>query len=143
MIEDCLDEPRFLYLAGPMAECSDSECMDWRDEATQEMKGFYKILNPMRRDYRHINKNREECNKQSSLICCGDYDDIRRSCALLGYCPWAIVGTSMEIKEASDTGKFVVLVVPKGSPMSPWYWHHANYLFDSLDEAYHKLKEFV
>lgn len=137
------DDERFLYLAGPITGCTDSQCKDWRLVATAAMGRHYRILTPMRRDYRHINADRESCRNHAPMVCCNDYDDVRRSCALLGYCPHPSVGTSMEIKEAFDTGKLVVLVVPPEAPLSPWYFHHSHYLVETLPEAFEILKEFL
>ena len=41
-----------IYLAGPMAGCSDSEANDWRDYVTEKLQNDFNILSPMRRDYR-------------------------------------------------------------------------------------------
>ena len=41
-----------IYLAGPMAGCSDEECNDWRDYITENLKEEFIILSPMVRDYR-------------------------------------------------------------------------------------------
>ena len=36
-----------IYLAGPIKDCSDSECRDWREYIEYELKDYYKFLNPM------------------------------------------------------------------------------------------------
>ena len=38
-----------VYLCGPIQDCTDSECKDWRIAATAK---FPHSLDPMRRDYR-------------------------------------------------------------------------------------------
>ena len=40
-----------VYLAGPIFQCKDHECIDWRKEARRKLGGF-EIIDPMERDYR-------------------------------------------------------------------------------------------
>ena len=53
---------RKAYLAGPIANCTDRECNDWRESVTDLLCMInFGVLNPMRRDYRgreleHINE---------------------------------------------------------------------------------------
>jgi hypothetical protein len=41
-----------IYLCGGINKLSDSEAKDWREAAKSELSGTYKLLDPMRRDYR-------------------------------------------------------------------------------------------
>jgi hypothetical protein len=113
------------YLAGPIADCTDEEMHDWRDEAAARLS----VLDPTIRDYR----GRELENVQAVVE--GDKDDIDQCEYMLAYCPKPSVGTSMEILYAWQRGQRVVVVVPPGSPISPWLVYHSHLLVDSLDRA--------
>lgn len=40
-----------VYLAGPIFQCEDRDCIDWRQFVKRRVNGF-EILDPMERDYR-------------------------------------------------------------------------------------------
>ena len=42
-----------VYLAGPIFQCEDSECINWRQEIKKRLNGF-KTIDPMERDYRGV-----------------------------------------------------------------------------------------
>lgn len=117
-----------LYLAGPIMNCSDSECRDWRDWVTENWEG--KTLDPMRRDYRGIED--ENVNE----IVDGDKDDILNSDIIIVAYTKPSVGTSMEILFAWDNATPIILVNRSGSnKLSPWLQYHADFIVKHFDEA--------
>ena len=116
-----------IYLAGPIFQSEDSECIDWRKEAKKLLDG-YEIIDPMDRDYRGVTdefyKNIVEEDK--ALI---DSCDI-----LLVNHIKPSVGTSMEILYAWER-RIHVVVVSENSENSPWLIYHAHKIFPSLRQA--------
>lgn len=94
------------YLAGPIAGCTDTEKHQWRELATERLGN---VIDP---------------TEWSENVVARDKEAIRRSEAVLAYCPYPSVGTSMEILYAHHIGKPVIAVVPKGEPISPWILAH-------------------
>ena len=122
-----------LYLCGPINGCTDSECSDWREEVKQD---FPLSLDPMRRDYRGA-----DLSDLAAEIVAFDKEDIRACDAVLAYCPYPSVGTSMEIFYAHSIGKPVHLVVPSISKASPWLTHHSVTGDESITEALNSIKK--
>jgi hypothetical protein len=120
-----------IYLCGAMAGCSDQECKDWRDYATEKLKDRFNLLNPMNRDYRGINTYTEE---QLKDIVEGDKRDIDNSEYVLCYYTKPSVGTSMELLYSWERGKYNI-VVTNGQKISPWLIYHSHHVCESLDEA--------
>ncbi len=123
-----------IYLCGPIAHCSDDECMGWRDEVTNQLKGKYNILNPMIRDYRN-----QETNHIAADIVEADLKDINNSDIVLAFVDRPSTGTSMEIFYAFGEGKEVVTINDKERP-SPWLFYHSTQFFKKLTEAIDYLK---
>ncbi len=80
-----------VYLAGPIAGCSDAECNDWRDLVISLLDSSFKAINPMRRDDR--GKEDENINNIVEL----DKVDIVQSDAIIVSYDKPSVGTSMEV----------------------------------------------
>lgn len=104
---------RTVYLCGAIAGCNDSQCKDWREFCKIRLADDYRLLDPMRRDYRgtaldHVNE-----------IVCGDYKDVQDSDIVLAMVEKPSWGTAMEIHKAFETGKYVVLVTNEHSRISP------------------------
>lgn len=97
-----------VYLAGPIAGCTEPEEHEWRKAA---------------RD--HIG-NVTDPTEWSENVVALDKAAIRASEAVLAYCPWPSVGTSMEILYAHHMGVPVIAVMPKGVEISPWILAHVT-----------------
>lgn len=121
------------YLAGPIAGCTDEEVHGWRDRVTLKLKG--ETLDPSRRDYRFT----EITTSLASFLVDQDKDDIDSCGALLAYCPYPSVGTSMEIFYAYSTNKLVIVVVPEGVPVSPWLVAHSHAVCRDFYDALSRL----
>lgn len=125
-----------VYLAGPIANCSDKETNEWREIATERLtKIGLEILNPMRRDYRDVSIDDELAKR----IVEDDKKDIDESVFVLANYWKNGAGTSMEIFYANSIGKTVITVAKK--PISPWIRYHSNLVCDSLDEAIKEIEQ--
>jgi nucleoside 2-deoxyribosyltransferase len=116
-----------IYLCGPIANCSDAECIDWRQEVTKRWSG--KTLDPMRRDYRGVK------NAPIKEIVELDKIDICQSDIVLVNYVKPSVGTSMEVLYAFEHGKMVVVVNESQELLSPWLVYHSQLVFPSIKEA--------
>lgn len=121
-----------IYLAGPIFQCEDHECINWRLDAKQKLQGF-NVIDPMERDYRGVTD--ENCEK----IVEGDKSLIDSSDILLVNHLKPSVGTSMEILYAWQKEKKVYAVCNNGT-VSPWLLYHCSRIFRSLSEAIDHIK---
>lgn len=152
-----------IYLCGPIAGCSDAEAHDWRDWVKKQVEtqygpddpghpnqskwkmitkeGWANCLDPMRRDYRGAglagNDEGGMPDWVKKEIVELDKIDIVQSDVLLGdlTADKKMVGSNMEIIYAWMMGKLVVLVLPKGAPVSPWHSYHSHKIVNTLQEA--------
>lgn len=118
-----------VYLAGPINGCTDGEANDWRTQAKALLPN---VIDPMDRDYR--GKEDESVND----IVEGDKHDINSADAVIAYCPKPSVGTSMEVLycyKPYGQSKPCIVVVPPGSPCSPWLRYHATEVVSTVSEA--------
>lgn len=127
-----------IYLSGPIAGCSDAECRDWRREFASKWPGA--VLDPMRNDYRLVG---EMTDKLAHQIVLGDLKDIHVCDGMVVYHDRPSVGTSMEIVYAHQAGKPIIVIDARpnrgpSNPISPWLWHHATEIVDTLDQALHQ-----
>lgn len=118
-----------LYLAGPINNCTDEECKDWREFVKQQV-GEENTLDPMRRDYR----GREmDCAEE---IVEGDKIDIDNCTHMLVQYDKPSVGTSMEVLYAWERKIPVVVVASSETRLSPWLVYHCNYnVFNKIQDA--------
>jgi nucleoside 2-deoxyribosyltransferase len=122
-----------IYLAGPIFQCHDHECIHWREDAKAKLPGF-EIIDPMERDYRGgTDENFQRIIEEDKAAI--DHCDI-----LLVNHLKPSVGTSMEILYAWERGKRVYAVCNNGE-VSPWILYHCYKIFGSLNEAICHLKE--
>ena len=122
-----------IYLCGPIKDCTDAECRNWRDYVTSIWPG--KTLDPMRRDYR----GREmECMNEIVEL---DKEDIQRSHALIVNFDKPSVGTSMEVFLSWLWSIPVVVVCKEGMTLSPWLVYHSTVVVHSHEAAVEWLKE--
>ena len=120
-----------VYLAGPIADCTDEECKGWRERAKKLLKGCH-CLDPVERDFRG-----DEPGKEHEIVD-GDLSDIRKSdVVLVSATPrtkGASWGTPMEVVYAKvKMGKRVV-AFGAGPRPSPWLTYHAE-VFGTLEDA--------
>lgn len=118
-----------IYLAGPILDCTDPECNDWR-ETVKKVGGKFDFLNPMSRDYRG---RTDECYKE---IVEGDKADIDNCDILMANCSKNSAGTSMEVMYAWEKGKTVITF----GGHSPWIKYHSTTVLGSLETAINSLK---
>jgi len=124
---------RRVYLAGPIFQCEDHECIHWREEAKRALEGFT-VIDPMERDYRgKTDENFREIVEQDK--------------ALIDACEIVLVnhlkpsvGTSMEILYAWENQKQIFIVTENGHN-SPWLLYHSHGLFASLKAAITHIRE--
>jgi len=116
-----------VYLAGPINDCTDSECKDWR-EWFKQSPGI-EWVDPMRRDYR----GREaECAKEIVEL---DKADIRDCDVVLVMLTKPSVGTSMEIFYAYTLDIPVIVIHANDATLSPWLIYHAKQFVSGLSDA--------
>lgn len=108
-----------IYLCGAIAGKSDAECNDWRSDAKKLLGDDYNTLDPMRRDYRGIERD------HTKDIVWGDIQDIAVSDALLVRAETPSWGTAMEVVYGYMLGKRIVAWGTKGRP-SPWLMYHTH-----------------
>lgn len=120
-----------IYLCGPINGRSDTDCIDWREQA-KVLLAPLPTLDPMARDYR----GRELEAGIAREIVENDEADIRQCAALLVMFDKPSVGTAMEIRMAAkEMGLPVHLVDLSGKPLSPWLTYHATAVHASLEAA--------
>lgn len=132
-----------IYLAGPIAGCTDAENFDWRNTVKLALADKFKFLDPTSRDYRGYDRHTgaglmqwEDCKKLVE----DDIADINNCDVFLAYAWKTSTGTSMEFVHARQIGKFVVSVCPN-EYVSPWIQFHSDYFLRSLDQAIRFLSE--
>lgn len=109
------------YLAGPIMDCTDTECNDWRQDLASVLQTYgVKALDPMRRDYRG---RQDECYAK---IVEQDKKDIDAADIVIVRYTRPSVGTSMEMLYAWEKEKFVILWADQGIPLSPWLIYHCH-----------------
>lgn len=129
-----------IYLAGPIAGCSDSEAHDWRDWVKSVTKDWANCLDPMRRDYRGTGQADKDDRMSDAIvkeIVELDKIDIAQSDVLLANLlpDKKMVGSNMEIIYAWGLGKLVVLVHDLTKPISPWHRYHSQKIVPQLTDA--------
>lgn len=118
---------RKVYLAGPIFQCDDHECITWRDKVKENLSG-YVFLDPMQRDYRGVT------DQFVSDIVEGDKNDIDSADILLVNHVKPSVGTSMEILYAWERKKEIYIISPSNEN-SPWLIYHSTKIFHSINEV--------
>ncbi|MBX3179388.1 MAG: nucleoside 2-deoxyribosyltransferase [Candidatus Hydrogenedentes bacterium] len=125
------NNPRKIYLCGPIMDVSGGESTEWRSRAKERLSGKFVVLDPMRRNFRD-----REIDSANEIV---DFDlqDVRDADILLVNYTKASIGTSMEVFYAShDLGKFVIAFSPFAfQDMSPWMVKHCTKILPDLGEA--------
>lgn len=131
---------RLVYLAGPIAGCSDAECRVWREQAARMLRPL-DVLDPLRRDYREQELFHPEL---AAAVVSSDKADIVRSAALLVHYDRPSIGTSMEIIFAWTFRIPVFVANQSGAKtLSPWLVHHAHEIHVGLEATIRALKHHV
>ena len=124
-----------VYLAGPIFQCEDHECINWREEAKKSL-GKIEVIDPMVRDYRG------STDRDFNEIVEKDKADVDASDILLANCSKPSVGTSMEVLYAWENGK-KVYVITENRETSPWLLYHSHEVFKSVGDAIRYLNELI
>lgn len=104
---------------------------EWRESAKGKLSSQFKLLDPMRRNF----KDREV--DSANEIVQFDLQDVRDADILLVNYNKASIGTSMEVfYAAQDMKKFVIAFSPFDfKDCSPWMVRYCTKILPSLDEA--------
>lgn len=117
-----------IYLCGPIAGCTDAECINWRQHIIT-MHGAENCIDPMQRDYR----GREDDNV-SEIVELDKLDIINSDVLLVNYSKPS-VGTSMEILFAHERNKTIIVVCQESTGVSPWLRYHSHAIVHSFADA--------
>ena len=123
---------KLVYLCGPIADCSDEECKNWRNSI---IDNYSYCLNPMLRDYRDISLGRER------EIVELDKKDIKNCDILLFNYFKPSAGSSMELFYAFNIKKTTITINTNNLNLSPWIIYHSNYIVNSLEESLNIIKK--
>lgn len=130
-----------IYLAGPIANCSDADARDWRHNAASWLFQFgAKGVDPMRRDYRE-----EDVSKTFREIVDLDKRDIMNADCVLVYWSKISIGTAMEILYAWSLGIPVIVAnaIPDQGVVSPWILYHSTNIVNTLDDALNWIRKHI
>lgn len=120
-----------VYLSGPIMDEHLGSAREWRVAAKAKLEGRFRLLDPMRRNF----KDREV--DSANEIVEFDLQDVRDADILLVNYNKASIGTSMEVFHAArNLGKFVVAFSPFAyQDCSPWMVRYCTKILPSLDSA--------
>lgn len=119
-----------VYLAGPIANCDDEECADWRNWATGVFHANgVEVENPMDRDMRGVK------NFDIRALVEGDKAAIDRCSHILVHWSRIGAGSAMELIYGWERKKKIVIVNAAWGPLSPWLRYHSHRVVDDLDEG--------
>lgn len=126
-----------IYLCGPIMDEHEGHARAWREEAKRLLSPDFKLLDPMRRNF----KDREV--DSANEIVEFDLQDIRDADLILVNYNKSSVGTSMEVFYAShDLQKFVVAFSPfTFSDCSPWMVRFCTKIRPDLESACAYIKD--
>jgi nucleoside 2-deoxyribosyltransferase len=125
-----------VYLSGPIMDEHEGVARKWRDIADSLLSLHFKLLDPMRRNFR--DKEVDSANEIVEF----DLQDIRDADIVLVNYRKPSIGTSMEVFYASHhLGKFVIAFSPFSfKDCSPWMVRYCTKILPSLEEAVKYLK---
>ena len=120
-----------VYLSGPIMDAHEGHDREWRETAKRLLGAHFKLLDPMRRNF----KDREV--DSANEIVEFDLQDVRDADILLVNYDKPSIGTSMEVFFAAhDLGKFVVAFSPYTfENCSPWMVRYCTKILPSLEGA--------
>jgi nucleoside 2-deoxyribosyltransferase len=125
------DETKTVYLCGPIMDEHEGRAREWRTFAKSLLGGHFKVLDPMRRNFRD-----REIDSANEIVEF-DLQDVRDADIILVNYGKPSIGTSMEVFYAShDLGKFVVAFSPFNfQDCSPWMVRYCTKILPDLEEA--------
>ncbi len=120
-----------VYLSGPIMDEHLGTAREWRETAKARLSGHFRLLDPMRRNF----KDREV--DSANEIVEFDLQDVRDADILLVNYNKASIGTSMEVFYAAhDLGKFVIAFSDFAfQDCSPWMVRYCTKILPSLEKA--------
>jgi nucleoside 2-deoxyribosyltransferase len=120
-----------VYLSGPIMDEHLGAAREWREDAKVKLASHFKLLDPMRRNF----KDREV--DSANEIVEFDLQDVRDADILLVNYNKASIGTSMEVfYAAQDMKKFVIAFSPfPFQDCSPWMVRYCTKILPSLSRA--------
>ena len=120
-----------IYMSGPIMDVHEGEAREWREAARRHLGKHFRLLDPMRRNF----KDREV--DSSNEIVEFDLQDVRDADIILVNYNKPSIGTAMEVFHAShNLGKFVVTFSPfEFKDCSPWMVRFSTKILPSLEEA--------
>lgn len=122
---------RTVYLSGPIMDEHEGTAREWRLQAKKMLGRHFRILDPMRRQF----KDREV--DSANEIVEFDLQDVRDADILLVNYNKASIGTSMEVfYGAQNLGKFVIAFSPfEFKNCSPWMVRYSTKILPTMEEA--------
>lgn len=125
-----------VYLSGTIMDEHEGVARKWRDIAKHMLSQQFRLLDPMRRNFRD-----REVDSANEIVEF-DLQDIRDADIILVNYAKRSIGTSMEVFYAShDLGKFVVAFSPFSfKDSSPWMVRYCTKILPSIEEACQYLK---
>jgi len=129
-----------IYLSGPIMDEHAGLARKWRDTAKSLLSKHFRLLDPMRRDFRD-----REVDSANEIVEF-DLQDIRDADIILVNYAKPSIGTSMEVFYAAhDMGKFVIAFTPLSfRDSSPWMIRYCTKLLPNLEDAcQYLIKHFV
>jgi len=133
------DKKLRIYLAGPINNCTDEECNNWRNQIINLLTSKHVLRNPMDRDYR----SQYTQTHMSSEIVELDKRDIDLSDIIIANITKHSAGTAMEMLYAWERQKVVVAIANSSVQLSPWHIYHATKIVYTLQEAVDWIEKFV
>jgi len=121
---------RTIYLAGPMAGCTEQEMRGWRNAVKDDLPE-YKFLDPCDRKY---------TPQQWYELVEDDIQDIEDSDLVLCHMWKNGIGSSMELVESRYRRKPTVVVIPDYKNVSPWVRRYSSFLVQDFETAYKIIK---
>jgi nucleoside 2-deoxyribosyltransferase len=126
-----MNNPKRIYLCGPIMDCQPHETKDWRTRAKERLAGRFVLLDPMRRSFRD-----NEIDSANEIVEF-DLQDVRDADLILVNYSKASIGTAMEVFYAShNLGKFVIAFSPfEFKNCSPWMVRFCTKIAPDLEAA--------
>ena len=120
-----------VYLSGPIMDEHEGHARAWRDAAKGHLKNHFRLLDPMRRNF----KDREV--DSANEIVEFDLQDVREADILLVNYNKPSIGTSMEVFYAAhELGKFIIGFSPFDfQDCSPWMVRYCTKILPDLETA--------
>lgn len=145
-----------IYLGGPLDDATPEQISVWRNQIKEVFPwnyeqfldifpGYrveYAFLDPSHRIFTQVELNDHTVIKEIVTL---DKVDIASSDIILANLQLLdkvrCVGTIMEIIYAWQLGKYVIVIMDRITPVSPWIQYHCHKIVYSVDEAIQYLKE--